>query len=199
MIGPAVEQEVAALYRAQRAPELVDVPTLGFLTIDGVGDPNSSERFPQVVQALFAVSYAIKFALKRSGGPVYRVSPLECLWTAGDFTGGGKSTWTWTAMVRQPEAVSVEHVECAARDVAQKKRSPLATELTLTSYAEGLSAQVLHVGPYADEGPTIERLHEFIREQGMTLRGRHHEIYLGDPRRASSERLRTIVRQPVTQ
>ena len=187
-----------ALYRARRTPVLVDVPALGFLVIDGRGDPNTSQRFRNAVQALYAVSYAIKFALERSGAPARRVGPLECLWTTRGSWTGDKSSWAWTAMIGQPGAVTRDLVERAASDVAGKRHLDLAGELRLRRFNEGRAAQVLHVGPYADEGPTIELLHAFIRERGLALRGRHHEIYLSDPRRTSQERLRTIIRQPVT-
>lgn len=160
--------------------------------VDGRGDPNICERFRNAVQALYAVSYAIRFALERSGDPAYRAGPLECLWTTGG-SAGDKSSWEWTAMIGQPRAVTRDVVESAAGDVAHKKHLDLARELRLRRFTEGPAAQVLHVGPYAGEGPAIELLHAFIREQGLALRGRHHEIYLSDPRRTAPERLRTIV------
>jgi hypothetical protein len=179
-------------------PKLVDVPALGFLVIDGSGDPNTSERFRAAIQALYAVSYTIKLALKRSGETVHRVGPLECLWTTGGSSSGDQLAWRWTAMISQPEAVTRDLVEQAATNVADKKHLDVTRELRLRRFTEGPAAQVLHVGPYAGEGTTIELLHAFIREHGFALRGRHHEIYLSDPRRTPPERLRTIIRQPVT-
>jgi hypothetical protein len=194
-----VEQELKRLYRARQKPELVEVPELGFLMLDGHGDPNVSERYREAIQALYAVAYTLKFALERGGGPDFRVSPLEGLWWAEDMTrfAEDRSAWEWTMMIRQPAAVTPELVAAHAPEVAGKKELPAARDIRLERFAEGLAAQVLHVGPYADEGPTIGRLHAFIEEQGYVRRGRHHEIYLGDPRRAAPERLRTIVRQPV--
>ena len=194
------EQRFERLYRARPAPELVEVPPASFLMIDGHGDPNVSESYQAAVQALYAVSYAIKFALQRAGGPRYRVSPLEGLWWTADMTGFGtdKSAWDWTMLIRQPDEVSPALVEKVAREVARKKRIPVACDLRLERFEEGLAAQVLHLGPYRDEGPTIQRLHAFIEASGHTKRGKHHEIYLGDPRRAAPERLRTIIRQPVS-
>jgi hypothetical protein len=194
-----LEHDLKRLYRARQAPELVDVPELEFLMLDGQGDPNVSGRYREAIQALYAVSYTLKFALKRGGGVDYRVAPLEGLWWAEVMTrfSENKSAWHWTMMIRQPPEVTPELVEEAAAEVARKKRLPAARELRLERFAEGRAAQVLHIGPWADEGPTIERLHAFIEEQGYAKRGRHHEIYLSDPRRTAPERLKTIVRQPV--
>lgn len=193
--GRAVDR----LYRATPTPQLVQVPPLTFLCLDGYGDPNTSASYAAAVQALYSVSYAAKFAVKKAGGPNYKVSPLEGLWWAEDlstFLTGDKSEWDWTMMIRQPDAVTGDLVARFADEVATKKSMPAAKELRLISFEEGAAAQVLHIGPYATEGPTIKRLHEFIREQGFTLDGKHHEIYLGDPRRSAPEKLRTIIRQP---
>jgi hypothetical protein len=193
---------VAELYRASTTPELVEVPELAFLMIDGHGDPNVSPAYAEAIQTLYAVSYAAKFAIKRAGGEDFRVSPLEGLWTAADlgaFRSGDKSGWAWTAMIRQPDSVTGELVERLAEEVAIRKGLSSARRLRLELFEEGLAAQVLHVGPYAAEEPTIARLHAFIHEHGFTFDGhvqRHHEIYLGDPRRAAPEKLRTIIRQP---
>lgn len=193
--GDAVDR----LYRATTKPQLVQVPALRFLCLDGHGDPNTSQAYAAAVQALYSVSYAAKFAVKKAGGPAFKVSPLEGLWWAADmstFLTGDKSEWDWTMMIRQPDAVTGDLVARLADKVAANKSMPVAKELRLISFEEGAAAQVLHVGPYDTEGPTIARLHEFIQSHGFTLDGRHHEIYLGDPRRSAPERLRTIIRQP---
>lgn len=200
MITEKTTVEPALLYHATKAVQFVDVPELAFLMIDGYGDPNTSERFAGAIQALYGVSYTLKFQLKRGGGPYFKVAPLEGLWWTADvasFTAGEKVDGEWTLMIRQPDEITRELVEQAAREVAAKKLLPAALELRLDRFAEGRCAQVLHVGSYADEAPTIERLHAFIAEQGYELHGKHHEIYLGDPRRAKPEKLRTIIRQPV--
>jgi hypothetical protein len=193
--GDAVDR----LYRATTTPQLVEVPALRFLCLDGHGDPNTSPAYAAAVQALYSVSYAAKFAVKKAGGPVFKVSPLEGLWWAEDmstFLTGEKSKWDWTMMIRQPDVVTGDLVARLADEVAANKSMPVAKELRLIPFEEGAAAQVLHVGPYDTEGPTIARLHDFIQEHGFTLDGRHHEIYLGDPRRSAPERLRTIIRQP---
>jgi hypothetical protein len=193
--------QIDRLYRAKTTPQFVVVPPLSLLCIDGHGDPNTSPAYVVAVQALYAVSYAAKFALKKAGGEAFRVSALEGLWWADDLTSfatGDKSDWDWTMMVRQPKAVTADLVARLAGEVAQKKDLPAAAELRLETFEEGPAAQVLYLGPYADEGPTIARLHEFIHQQGFTFDGqvhKHHEIYLGDPRRTAPENLRTIIRQ----
>jgi hypothetical protein len=192
---------VARLYRATTTPELVEVPALWFLCLDGHGDPNTAPQYAEAVEALFAVSYAAKFAVRRSGGTDFKVSPLEGLWTAedlGTFLTGDKGDWDWTMMIRQPDSVSAEMVARLGEEAATRKGIVAANRLRLERFEEGTAAQVLHVGPYAEEGPTIARLHDFIHEQGFTFDGhvqRHHEIYLGDPRRAAPEKLRTLIRQ----
>jgi hypothetical protein len=204
MMTAAEGQCIDRLYRATTTPQLVQVPPLTFLCLDGHGDPNANPAYAAAVQALYSVSYAAKFAVKKGGGPVFKVSALEGLWWAQDlstFLTGDKSGWDWTMMIRQPDAVTAELIARLAGEVAATKSIPAAGELRLVCFEEGAAAQVLHVGPYATEAPTIARLHEFIRERGFTFDGhrqKHHEIYVGDPRRSAPGKLRTIIRQPYT-
>jgi hypothetical protein len=152
------EPELTWLYRATAAPQVVDVPDLTFLMIDGHGDPNTSPAYAEAVQALYAVSYAVKFAIKRSGGTDHKVAPLEGLWWAldmTDFSMERKSNWDWPMMIRQPGEATPDLVARTAEETAAKKRIPAARDLRLQIYAEGRAAQVLHVGPYAAEAPTI--------------------------------------------
>ena len=171
-----------------------------FLMVDGHGDPNTSAQYRDAVSALFSVSYTARFALKRAGVLDYGVMPLEGLWWVPDmatFSTEDKSAWDWTMMIMQPDEVT-EAVFAQAKSGAAAKRSlPALDGLRLERFAEGLSAQVLHVGPYSAEGPTLRALHEFIAEQGRELAGKHHEIYLGDPARSAPENLKTIIRQPM--
>lgn len=190
-------------YRAKRAkPALVRVPDIGFAMIDGHGDPNTAPEYRDAVQALFALSYALKFALKKEQGVDVRVGPLEGLWWADDmarFSPERKADWNWTMMISQPDALSPERFEAIRAEVAAKKALPALGRVRLERFDEGLCAQILHVGPFSDEGPTIAQLHAFIHEQGLSLAKKHHEIYLSDIRRAAPERWRTILRQPVTE
>ena len=177
---------------------IVDVPTMNFLMIDGHGGPNTSEEFQDVCWALYGVSYTLKFMLK--GEQDYVVMPLEGLWWAddvADFIACNKDKWKWTLMIAQPDFITGAMADEAARQVAEKKSPPALPRLRFGEYEEGLVAQILHIGPYSDEGPTIEKLHRFIKERGYEPHGKHHEIYMSDPRRAAPEKLKTIVRQPI--
>lgn len=192
------KRELRELYTARPTPALVDVPELWFLMIDGHGDPNTSEEYREAISALYAVAYAAKFALKGEGLLDYRVLPLEGLWWVPDmarFSMRDKAAWNWTMMIMQPSEVA-GRVYAEAKAKAAKK-APAATEqVRLETFHEGRAAQVLHRGPYSAEEPTIVALHAFIAEQGMALHGKHHEIYLSDPRRSAPEKMKTIIRQP---
>jgi hypothetical protein len=190
-----------SLYTASaRVPALVEVPRLSYLMIDGRGDPNRSPAFQEAVEALFSLSYTLKFLIKKSpGGIDYGVMPLEGLWWAEemkDFPTGSRDDWQWTLMILQPELVTGQLVGRAREQAAAKKELPAIERVRLETSEEGLSAQILHVGPFSEEGPTIARLHRFIEEQGLSLRGKHREIYLSDFRRTEPGRLKTIIRQP---
>jgi hypothetical protein len=197
------KRELRELYSAKPEATFVNVPELQFVMVDGHGDPNEAPEYVEAVQALFSVSYTARFALKRAPeGLDYGVMPLEGLWWAQDmsaFTTGDKSSWDWTMMIMQPAQVTREVFEDARGAAARKKSLPAIDRLRLEPFSEGRSAQLLHVGPYASEGPSIQRLHASIADQGCELVGRHHEIYLNDPSRTAPEKLRTIIRQPVRQ
>lgn len=180
----------------------VDVPALQFLMIDGEGDPNTSPAYAQAVEALFSVSYTVKFSVKKGPRAIdYGVMPLEGLWWADDlssFASGDKSKWKWTLMVLQPEFVTLDLVQAAIAEVGRKKKSLVAaTQLRMESFTEGPCAQILHVGPFSTEGPTIQKVHDFIQARGQQLAGKHHEIYLSDIRRADPAKWKTIIRQPM--
>jgi len=196
-----LRRELSALYSAKRVPAFVEVPDLPFLMIDGHGDPNTAPAYADAVQALYSVAYTIRFALKRRPDAVdVPVMPLEGLWWTPDmatFSTAEKSAWNWTMMIVVPEHVTADVVDDARAAAARKHELAALDRVRLERFAEGRCAQVLHVGPYSSEGPTVVALHAFIAENGCTLSGRHHEIYLGDPRRSAPEKLRTIVRQPV--
>ena len=191
------------LYKATAEPQFVNVPAMTFLMIDGVGDPNTATAYRDAIAALYGLAYPLKFALKKTTGVDYRVAPLEGLWWADDmaeFSAERKGNWRWTMMIAQPPAVTPALVDTIRAEVRRKKALPALDQVRLESFAEGRAAQVLYLGPYAAEGPTIERLHHFIHEHGERFDGRrqkHHEIYLSDPRRAKPERLKTIIRQPI--
>jgi len=194
-------KEQKELYQPGRDFEIVEVPELTYLAIDGTGDPNTSVDYTRAVEALYAASYAIKFHSKRGLDRDYVVAPLEGLWWADDnrpFVGLEKSEWSWTMLIRQPDWISAEELQGLVEATSLAKKSDAVAELRVETIAEGLCVQILHVGPYDDEAPTIARLHdEFIPANDLVETGKHHEIYLSDPRRSAPEKLRTILRQPV--
>ena len=179
----------------------VDVPPLTYLMVDGECDPNTSKAFQEAIEALYSLSYTLKFTLKKSPRAIdYGVMPLEGLWWADDprvFHAVDKSAWKWTAMIVQPEFISKAQVDAAFAEVSKKKNPAALDRVRFETLTEGLSAQVLYTGPFSEEGPTIQRMHEFIHAAGKGLRGKHHEIYLSDPRRTAPEKLKTILRQPM--
>lgn len=177
----------------------VEVPEARFLMVDGGGDPNGP-AYQGAVEALYSLAYTLKFASKKEQSLDFTVMPLESLWWAAEmmaFTEADRDSWQWTAMIMQPDMVTQEDLEKARREVERKKgKLPALSAVRLEAFAEGRAAQIMHVGPYAAEGPTIARIHDYLRERGFTLRGKHHEIYLGDPRRTAPEKLKTVIRQP---
>jgi hypothetical protein len=196
-----LKKELKHLYRPS-AKEVVrvDVPTFRFLMIDGQGDPNTSPAYAAAVEALFSVSYTVKFMMKKGPQQIdYAVMPLEGLWWSEDlssFVTGDRSKWQWTMMIMQPDFVETAVIEAAMEEVRRKKALAAVDKLRLESFTEGPCAQILHIGPFSEEGPTIQRVHEFIRERSA-LTGKHHEVYLSDIRRAAPEKWRTIIRQPM--
>ncbi len=180
---------------------VVDVPPMNFLMIDGHGDPNTAQEYKDAIEALYAVAYKLKFMSKKEKGMDYIVPPLEGLWwveNMEEFTTEDKSSWDWTLMIMQRESVTQEMFDEALKEVEKKKDPPALSRLRLETYHEGPSVQIMHIGPYDAEGPTIARMHAFIDENGYEPAGKHHEIYLGDPRKVAPERLKTVLRQPVS-
>ena len=182
---------------------LVTVPELSFLMIDGMGDPGSAQSYAEAVEALYSVSYALKFASKKDLEQDYVVPPLEGLWWADDpaaFVARRRDEWRWTMAIMQPDWISEAMVAAAVETSGRKKELPALPGLRFDRLYEGLSLQIMHIGSYETEGPTLARLHsEYMPAHGYTFNGPHHEIYLGDPRKTAPEKLKTILRQPVNQ
>jgi hypothetical protein len=186
-----------------RGPVLVEVPDLLFLMVDGAVEagvgPSDSAGFQDAMGALYTMGYTLKFmAKKRPVEPVdYPVMAVEGLWwvESGDFSFDRVEPWHYRLMMMVPDLVTPAMVGEALAEARRKQ--PGLDHLRLERFEEGLSAQIMHIGPYSDEPATIEKLHAFVAEQGYRLRGHHHEIYLGDPRRAAPEKLRTVLRHPV--
>lgn len=195
------KKELPALYKpSAKAVSVVDVPPMQFLMIDGQGDPNTSVQYAQAVEALFSLSYTLKFRVKKGASAIdYAVMPLEGLWWADDmsaFDADQKSQWKWTMMIMQPDFIDQQIVDKAIQDLRAKKNLPALENIRFEKFHEGKAAQLLHIGPFSEEGPSVAKLHDFILANG-SLRGKHHEIYLSDIRRAAPSKWKTIIRQPM--
>jgi hypothetical protein len=180
-------------------PAVVEVPALSALMVDGQGDPNGP-AFAEAVGTLYSVAYTLKFSFKKEKGVDYPVMALEGLWWAddcADFSRGDRANWRWTALIVLPDLVTKKDVARAVETVKKKGKLSRIPEVRLDKLREGTAAQIMHIGPYAAEAETIRKLHAFVEEGGMKLRDKHHEIYLGDPRRSAPEKLKTIIRHPV--
>lgn len=179
----------------------VDVPPMTYLALDGHGDPNTSEEYAEVVEALYTAAYATKFAFRARTGDDFVVGPLEGLWSSDDpsaFAERRKADWDWTMLIPLPDPVSATDVVAGLAKACDKKPQLPVSRVRVLELTEGRCLQIMHVGPYDDEGPTLARLHdEVMPARGLTWNGRHHEIYLGDPRKVAAEKLRTVLRQPV--
>ncbi len=195
------KKELKHLYNASaKEAVIVDVPKMNFLMVDGQGDPNTAKEFQEAAEVLYSVSYTLKFTIKKQQEIDYGVLALEGLWWAddvSDFAAGNLDKWKWTLMIMQPEYVTAELVKEAIEQVKKKKDLPALPKLRFESFEEGKAAQIMHLGPYSEEGPTIQKLHDFVKEQGLQLHDKHHEIYLSDPRRSAPEKVKTILRHPV--
>lgn len=196
------KKELRHLYQpSAKEVEVVDVPQMNFLMIDGEGDPNTSKAFQEAVEALYRLAYTLKFMVKKGAvGIDYGVMPLEGLWWVDDmaqFSIEKKNEWKWTLMMRQPELITRELFTEAVEE-ARREKSPVAlSNIRFESFSEGKAAQIMHIGPFSEEGPTIEKVHTFIKENGFNRSGKHHEIYVSDMRKTASEKLKTIIRQPM--
>jgi hypothetical protein len=203
MVKIDYKKNLKHLYKpSAKKVEIVDVPEMNFLMVDGEGDPNTSKSFSDAIEALYPLAYTLKFMVKKGDmGIDYGVLPLEALWWADDMTAfakGNKDNWKWTVMIMQPEFITQEMVVTATQEVERKKNPVSLPLVRFESFKEGKAAQTMHIGPFSEEGPTIERVHLHIEENGSQRVGKHHEIYLSDIRRATPEKWKTIVRQPMS-
>ena len=180
---------------------LVKVPKLQYLMVDGQGDPNKVIEYQEAVEALFSVSYTLKFHSKNELGKDYVVPPLEGLWWSDDFDdfrSRRKNNWSWTMMIMVPDWLGKNEFKEAVNTVSSKKPDIKVDRLRLETLTEGLSVQIMHIGSYDDETTTLLKLHdEWLPENGLKERLKHHEIYIGDPRKTPAAKLKTVLRQPV--
>ncbi len=196
------KKELKDLYVPPKKFIVVDVPEMQFLMIDGHGDPNTAQEYQDALEALYAVAFKIKFISKKALEKDYVVPPLEGLWWADDMETFSikrdKSQWDWTMMIMVPEWITAEIFDQAVEQVRKTKNPGSLDKLRLENYHEGLVVQIMHIGSYDDEAPTLETMHnQFIPENGYIENGKHHEIYLSDPRRVAPEKLKTVLRQPI--
>lgn len=183
--------------------QIIDVPKIQYLMIDGHGDPNSSEDFKNAIEALYPVAYKLKFASKIELDKDYVVMPLEGRWWAEDMssftTDRDKSKWDFTLMIMQPDWITKEMFEQAVQKVKEKNPPTKLDQIRFETLDEGKCVQTLHIGSFDDEAEILAEIHDnFIPENELKLSGKHHEIYLSDFRKVSPDKLRTILRQPVT-
>lgn len=183
--------------------KIVEVPEMQFLMIDGMGSPGDSKEYQDALAALYPIAFKTKF-LSKAKGKDYVVPPLEGLWWADnleDFKEGNRDKWKWTMMIMQPDWITQDMINIAISITKEKKPelSDLLPKLRLEKYKEGKAAQIMHIGPYSEEGPTVQKVHDFIKKEGGSFNGhdkKHHEIYLSDPRKANPATMKTIIRQP---
>jgi hypothetical protein len=195
-----LKKELKDLYNpSSKKVAIVEVPKKNFLMIDGTGDPNTSQEYRDAVEALFSLSYTLKFRIKKTEDFDYVVMPLEGLWWADDMTkfAEDKNLWKWTVMIMQPKQVTDEAVDKAIDELKKKKNLVALSKVRFESFHEGTAAQIMYFGPFSDEGPTIQKIHDFIKQHEGTLIGKHHEIYLSNPCRVTPDKLKTILRQPM--
>lgn len=196
------KKELATYKAKNHIIELIEVPPMRYLMIDGHGDPNTSPEFKKAIETLYPVAYKLKFASKQQLGKDYVVMPLEGLWWSDDMnaytTARDKSKWDWTLMIMQPDWITDEMFEAAVQKVSEKDPPEKLDQLRFETLDEGLCVQTLHIGSFDDEAAILEEIHHtFIPENGLIMTMKHHEIYLSDFRKTAPDKLKTILRQPV--
>lgn len=196
-----IKRDKRILYAAKKRFEIVDVPPLNFLMADGEGNPNTSPLYRDVVRALYTTAYAMRALAIDEFGKKHTIGPLEGLWWADDmrvFKSRDEDEWQWRLMVVQPDWITDQIFKQGLENAQEKHDLTAGNRVRFDKFDEGKSVQVMHIGPYDQEGPTIARMHdEFMPENDLKPRGSHHEVYLSDVRRTDPSRLRTILRQPV--
>lgn len=196
-----LKKQYKSLYSpSAKVNSIIDVPPLTYIMVDGHGDPNTAPVYVEAIQTLYSLSYTLKFHCKTALERDFTVMALEGLWwvpNMADFSTSKKSNWDWTMMMLQPDFITPALFEEAKRLAIAKGKAPLASIARLETYNEGTSVQIMYFGAYADEGPTIARMHQYAKDQGYVLDGKHHEIYMSDSRKVTPEKNKTIIRQPI--
>ncbi|HEY7626735.1 MAG TPA: GyrI-like domain-containing protein [Ilumatobacteraceae bacterium] len=202
MSAPTTPAPASSFYKPASDPVLIEVPAFDFVMVDGRGDPRHGPAFQEAISAVYSFSYPVVIALKHAGRDDLRVGPLEALWWADEVSVFDPATedraaWQWTVMIRQPDDIPADALAASWRSVVNKVGADVAQRVRLARFDEGLCVQLMHIGPYSEECPRIAAMHDFVAGQGLRLRGRHHEIYLTDPRHSLPSKMRTILRHPV--
>jgi len=181
--------------------ESIKIPKMNYLMVDGEGKPGNQD-FQESVEALYGLSYSLKFMIKKGASQIdYGVMPLEGLWWSDDmstFSVDDKESWKWTLMIMQPKHITKKLVVEATSQLKLKKNPIALPKLRFKDFNEGQVAQILHIGPFSEEGPTVDKVHSFIAESNKQRTGKHHEIYLSDIRKADPKNWKTIIRQPMS-
>lgn len=196
-----LKKELSNLYKtSSKKITIVKVPKQNVISIEGKGNPNTSDDFKNAVEALYPIAYTLKFSYKKQDKD-YAVMPLEGLWWTPDmkdFTIKNKDIWLWKIFIVQPDFITKKAFDDAVLQIAKKKNPVSLSKVKFETLNEGSAAQTLYIGPFANEGPTIKKIHDFIKENGYSFDGlqqKHHEIYLSDMRKTAPEKLKTIIRQ----
>ncbi len=197
------KKEFPDLYKPSlKEPVIIKIPKMMFFMIDGTGDPNTSEDYKEIVQLLYNISYTLKMKVIKKETPSkdYVVPPLEGLWympKMEEWSMDEKDKWEWTMMIRIPDFIKDSQIKKALKILKETKNPSSFSKLRYEQYDEGTCVQIMYLGPYDEEPPTIKKIHQFAEKNGYNLNGHHHEIYLSDPRRVEPERLKTVLRQPI--
>lgn len=186
-------------YTAKSSVELVQIPKIKYITYLGKGNPGTSEEFKTSMEVLYGIAYTVKFQYKKKEQD-FIVMPLEGQWWTDipeDFSMNNKDKWNWKVMIALPDYITEEDFE-ASREVVRTKKNPIGLDKAkLEEIEDGLSVQLLYIGPYDDEAPYIAEMHKYAENNGYKLRDKHREIYLNNPKRVTPEKLKTIIRQPI--
>lgn len=191
-------KEYKSYYKAGPKPEIVEFDTVRYLTIEGKGEP-AGEVFTSKVEALYPLAYGIKKVCKDQRND-FGVPKLEGLWWVEDnkpVLEVPRNEWCWKLLIRMPDFVSREMMLSIQPEVSKKKKNDLIQEISFESITEGKCVQIMHIGPYSTEPETINVLTEFMAENGLSVNGLHHEIYLSDPRKTEPSKMKTLIRYPV--
>ncbi len=201
------KKEYKDLYMPKDKPVLVTVPAMRFIMVDGSGDPNGQE-YQEAVELLYTMCYTIKMSSKKGMQPQgyfdYVVPPLEGLWwiSSDDFSLEQRDNWQWTSMIRQPDFVTEETFKWAGQESMKKRPGLQIEKARFETFAEGLCVQIMHTGPFKTEPETMKKIDAFIAENNLKdlvgKGGKHHEIYLSDPRKVKPETMKTVLRHPVS-